>query len=403
MSRTNDPKLEELLARSLAARAATVTAEPDLADLERRIARRRPLAGAAHPRARLAAAVATVLVASGAGVALGSALLPGRTERAILSSAGGADGGALPRGPIHASRSSTGRPPVLGPFASSPDHGLLSLGPLLGGSVVERAEAAAFSRSVGGGITATASAELMAPLAISTTGASGCYVGELVETTVRLGAAVGRSLGVAAVPALGPGGLEVVDSGMRPLGPGREGSYLWWATVAVGPGVASVAAEQPDGATSTAVPTGGLAVVAGVAPAAAASRFFSVVAETASGAPLHSLGFLTGWGPRAVGAVREESSGSAGANPDAACTARRAAGVPARVLPGLPVASLLAAGSAAAAVISGPTLGVPRDVQVEAVRLLSSASAEVLYRAGDGVLRTAAVRRDGSGGWKLSG
>jgi hypothetical protein len=402
MSPTRDPELEQLLARSLAARAANVTAEPDLADLERRIARRRPLAGASGSRARLAAVAAVVLVASGAGVAFGTALLPARTEQAILSSAGGGDGGALPSGPAGAEHRTTERRPVNGPIASSPERGLFSLGPLIGGSAVERAETLAFSLTVSGGITVTVSAELMPPLAISTTGASGCYAGELVETAVRLGTAVGRSLGVAALPALGPGGLEVVDSGIRPLGSGHAGSYLWWATVAVGPGVASVAAEQPDGATSTAVPTGGLVVLAGVAPSVAVTRFFSVVAETGSGAPLHSLGFLTGWGPRAVGAVHQELSAPSGTNPLAACTARGTAGASARAVPGLPVASLLAAGSVAATVISRPMLAGTPAVQVEAVRLLSPSSAEVLYRAADGVLRTAAVRRDGSGGWRVS-
>lgn len=402
-------ELEQPLRRSLAARAAAVRAEPDLADLELRIAaseQERP--ARRSPPARLAAAAAVVVAAAVAGGTLGATLVPSRTQHALLSSQGGNQGGPLPSGPggsasSHAPARVAG--PAVGPSAlPGSSLGLLPSAQAFGG-LFRGASRFVIARRTSGGVETSVSVAPLPAVAVSSASGEGCYAGELVVTRAQIGAVAAHSVGAAGLPALGPDGLEVVSSGSRPL---SSGSDLWWATVAVGSGAARVAAEQPNGITDAATPVTGLAVVAGVVPGAEASGFFSVVAEASSGQPLHSLGFLAGGAPRLVGSDPAQSGSlSRGVAPACSQAGRRGARglrASARRGAGASPAALLAAGSVVAAIEEAhpPTSGgVP--VVVQAVRLLSPGRAEVLYQLADGRLRTAAAAGGRAGTWTLPG
>ena len=268
---------------------------------------------------------------------------------------------------------------------------------------------------------------------------SGCYSNELVTTTATRGTAVGGSTGVVGLQPLAANGLEVVNSGAVPTSGGLD---IWWATVAVGSQVARVAAEEPDGATDAMRPQDGIAVLGGLTPTAVTSRFFSVVAEDATGQSLHSIGFLAGWGPEAIGTLPGPSSPVASTS----CASAAGAGTPdesATTLHGSqPAAPLLATASVVSAFHQAYAFGSPAglavslsaveggtslespggqrsasagsgragvspesaagNVEVARVTFLSAREAEVIYRAGGGRWRTGIAFVTRSGLWDVS-
>ncbi len=402
---------EDRLRRALRAEASSVRVDADLADLRRRIEGRRPRPA----RSRLAATAAVVLVASAVGAATGSLMVPSRTRHALLSGLTGNQGGPLPVGPT-ASRSG-GR---LAPFDLN--EATAGLRQVLQAPV-------GLARTGQGGTRLAFGAAALGPVRVSGGRAAGCYGGELVTTTASKGAASGSATGVVGMQPLAATGLEIVDSGFAPSS-SRLG--LWWATVAVGPRVARVAAEQPGGLTDEAVPTDGLAVLGGVVPAAERGRIFSAVAENASGHPLQSLGFLLGFGPRLQG-----GAGGVAVTRAAGCGAWSAPGsVRPPASPLLAAASVVAAfhqafdppndalAAAMSAVESTPALGRSagvgsgttsdtangaagraaqsrRSVVVADVAFISSRRAEVVYRLAGRSWSTASAVLDAAGAWQV--
>ena len=236
---------------------------------------------------------------------------------------------------------------------------------------------------------------------------AGCYAGELITTSVAKGSASASATGVARIQPLASNGLEVVNSGTVPSSGGLD---LWWATVAVGSGVARVAAEEPGGTTDAMKPQNGIAVVGGVTPASATPRFFSVVAENASGQSLHSIGFLTGWGPEAAGAAGSSglaSTAASAAQPQAvrSCEKTLGSGQQASTLGSQPAAPLLAAASVVAAFHQEYRSAGPVDVS--RISFLSARQAEVIYRVGTGLkapgrLRSGAALLRSDGVWRVA-
>lgn len=360
----------------LNARAAMVRSEPDLADLTRRMEGERRT----RPRVHLVTAAAALVVAAAGGGLLGSQLAGTRTERTVLSAAGGDEAGALPEAPR----------------VSHQEHmGPANRTSMRPGSMLQ--PATAIERRTTAGTQLTALAVSQVPVfVLSGSSFSGCYRGELVKTTAAGAGAVGKGSGVVALPPLARTGLEVVDSGTVA---GSDGRAVWWATVAVGAGVARVAAEQPDGVEDAMRPEDGLAVVGGIAPVDEVSRYFSVVAEDASGRSLHSIGFLAGSGPRVAGPARAvAASGSASTG----CTAAGEVLSDAATRGSQPASPLLAVASVMTAfdtTYAGVRGGA---VVVRAVTFLSASSADVVYAFGAGPPRTGTATRSASGNWRVT-
>ena len=309
-----------------------------------------------------------------------------------------------------------GPAPSAATSSRSNDRTPLSFGPL--GGIAQSSRISSFTWLADGpsietagprGVRLSATGRWLAPLLVASGGSTGCYASELVTTTARFGAESVKSIAVAATAPLSPSGLEVLSSGARAISPRRD---FWWATIATGAGVAKVAAEQPDGTTEITRPRGGIALVGGVVRAAEVSAFFSVVAETASGRSLHSIGFLTGWGPRTAGAATGPAAGSSAST---GCARGLAGGAP-RVgaaasantsgTPGSSGTSPSVTRSvlrAAAGVVAGLCRAhAPAAVTVIEVRVLSPASAEAVYRLGGGSLRTGRAVLSRSGLWEVS-
>ncbi len=407
-------ELEERLRRALRAEASSVRVEADLADLRRRIeARPRPA------RSRLAATAAVVLAASAVGAATGSLLVPSHTRHALLSGLAGNEGGPLPVGPSATAPGRGGQPAVFDLNGATAGLREVLQAPV------------GLARTGQDGTRLALGADALTPVRVAAGRATGCYGGELVTTVARKGAVSGSATGVVGMQPLAPTGLEIVDSGIVPVSR-RLG--LWFATIAVGPSVARVAAEQPGGATDEAVPTGGLAVLGGVVPRPDQGRIFSAVAENASGRPLQSLGFLVGFGPRLQGgAGGAAASGSAGcgawsapgsARPPASpllsaasvvAAFHQAFGSPGEALPaalsavaGAPVPPRLQAAAPGPQATSETASGAAdraaqsrRSVVVADVAFTSPGRAEVVYRLAGGSWSTGSAVLDAAGVWQV--
>ncbi|MGO9560654.1 MAG: hypothetical protein ACLPQS_10960 [Acidimicrobiales bacterium] len=262
-----------------------------------------------------------------------------------------------------------------------------------------------------------------------------CLAAELLTTTASKGTAVGTATGVVALQPLAADGLEVVDSGAVPVSASVD---LWWATIAVGSNVARVAAEEPDGTTDAMRPEADVAVLGGTTAASVTSRFFSVVAEDASGQSLHSIGFLMGRGSEAIGTSLVPASSTA---PSGTCLTSGSADQTVTPSGSQPAAPLLATASVVsafhqaytfyassgvaenlAAVEAGRSLdssiqpptsygalataqmpsAVVTDVRVATVTFLSAREAEVVYQAGNRRWRTGVAVVSPSGFWEVS-
>jgi hypothetical protein len=388
--------MEQSLRRALALRVSAVRSEPDLADLHRRLAetttRQAASTGADRPHRphrplhplRLAAAAAALLLAAGAGISFGSVVAPTHTAHAVLSSAGGDEGGALPTGPRH-----------WAPTAAGPPANYSALG---------LAPAASVTAAGSDGVQLSATGRWLAPFLVAAGTARGCYAGELVTTTARSGGVRAQSLAVAATAPLAATGLEVLAAGARPISATED---LWWATIATGSAVAKLAAEQPDGTTEVTHPVGGIALVGGVVGAGEDSRVFSAVAETAGGQSLNSLGFLPGFGSRAAGLATGASAGRSSTigcqngldrrGSSSTIEARSAVSTSAHgdaVAPGLLQA-------AAGVVTAFHSAYAPEAITVLEVRMLSGTSAEAIYRIGSGRLRAGVAVLDSSATWQV--
>ncbi|MHB8243835.1 MAG: hypothetical protein ACYDGN_00585 [Acidimicrobiales bacterium] len=387
--------LETALRAGLAARAATIRVGPDLEDLAARIDRSQPalsrqgsLRGRDRPQQahlRFVAAAAVVLVAAIAGGTLGSLLVPHHTQRAVLSASRGSAAGTLPTGPVDRAPS--------GPEAFS--AGAPSLLHLVRGRVSSNLSRPArrVSRTTATGISLTAYSKWLPAVAIHSGAAfSGCFGGELVTTTAASGPVRGHTTGVVGIQPLSADGLEVVDSGTLARSGGTD---IWWATIAVGSGVARVAAEQPGGLTDATRPASGLAVVGGVVPHSSTARFFSVVAENAAGQSLYSIGFLAGWGSRAAGIAPVSSSAHAATR---GCPGPGHAGSFGKGPSRRRSAPLLASASVLAA-FQQRYAGAGTGVEVLDLTFLSSREVAVVYRFGTGQLRTGTALRASSGLW----
>ncbi|MHB1986777.1 MAG: hypothetical protein ACYCSF_02145 [Acidimicrobiales bacterium] len=405
------PVVGKELGSALRARASTVHVEPDLSDLARRIqaAEDNP-----RPRGRLALAAAVVLSAAVAGGTLGSLLGPTHPQHALFSSIAGDQGGRLPGGPGHSRPHGRANNQLSAPRRLS--------------------RATVIKRVTGAGTSLAAYGTWLAPVAVSSgTAATSCHRAELVTTTATEGGARGTATGVVAVQPLAANGLELVDSGALPTPAGRD---LWWATVAVGTRVARVAAEEPGGTTDVMFPAQGIAVLGGVAPSSATSRYFSIVAEDAAGQSLHSIGFLAGSGQEAVGTSQSRKAADP-LVPGCESVATPVMGATARG--SKPAAPLLAAASVVSAFHQAYNFALPADlaenlaavassdtlpgfgqstrtinqpsksatasaqaVDVSQVVFLSADTAEVIYRAGSGRWRTGTAVLTGRGSWQVA-
>ena len=193
-------------------------------------------------------------------------------------------------------------------------------------------------------------------------------------------------------------------------------------------------------------PVADVAVLGGTTAASVTSRFFSVVAEDGSGQSLHSIGFLMGWGPEAIGTSTGQTSSIA---PSGTCLTSGSADQTQTTSGSQPAAPLLATQSVVsafhqaytfdassgvatnlAAVESGASLdssvgqssshrtigsagtssakelqtpsSVATEVKVAKVTFLSAREAEVIYQAGNGRWRTGIAVIASSGIWEVS-
>lgn len=326
-------RTEQLLREAFASRAAAVHVEADYASLERRIRRWQR---ARERRSHLGLAAVVVLLAGVVGGVVASFVPSVPPQSALYTSSSGNQGGPLPRG---ATRSGAGKTTpgssTSRATAGRVEQGLADYG-AMGGQPVT------IARTTSTGVRLSATGRWAPRVSVTSGLSSSCYGYEVVSTSVSAKGASAGAIGVVGLQSLGPDGLEVVNSGSVAYSSSRA---LWWATIAVGPAVARVAAEEPGGSTDATQPTAGLAVIGGRARPAEVGRFFSVVAESASGRPLHSVGFLADWGPTLVGSV---ASGSSPRASGAGCGAASASSL-ATSSGSQPAAPLLAASSVLAA------------------------------------------------------
>jgi hypothetical protein len=426
---SSDPRdptdLGTSLRRALSERVSTVHAEPDFGDLKRRIDR---AAYGSQRRGRLSLAAAALVVAAVVGGSLGAFLAPIRAQHGILSSSAKNQGGSLPTGPGRSAPSK---------------HGLRASGPTNPGTEGQESPLD-IKRATAAGTQLTTDGTWLSPVGVASgTSLNDCFAAELLTTTAAKGTAVATSTGVVALQPLAPDGLEVVDSGAMPV---SDTVDLWWATIAVGSNVARVAAEEPDGTTDAMRPVADVAVLGGTTAASVTSRFFSVVAEDGSGQSLHSIGFLMGWGPEAIGTSTGQTSSIA---PSGTCLTSGSADQTQTTSGSQPAAPLLATQSVVsafhqaytfdassgvatnlAAVESGASLDssvgqssshrtigsagsssakelqtpstVATEVKVATVTFLSAREAEVIYQAGNGRWRTGIAVIASSGIWEVS-
>lgn len=361
---SHDDELGQLLSQALRARAATVEPEPDLIALAARIGGRRRGLGSY-------AAAAVVLLAAALGGIFGSLIASSHPQHTVLSSSGGSQDGPLPTRP-HPDRTSAAGAEKMSPLSLSGSSLRLDL-----------AKAPVTIGRIGGaGAHLEARTVWLRPVAV-TSGEllSGCFVGQLVSTTAAAGRARTFDLGVIGLQPLSNDGLEVVDSSTAPA---AHGEVLWSATVAVGPSVARVVAEEPDGVKDAMAPEHGLAVLGGLAPKSDARSFFSVDAEAGDGASLGALGFLMGSGSTAYGIAAPGAASAAGG-----CSAAQERS--GRVTPAgsQPRAPLLASASVVAAVerAYGET-DMSVRAQVTRIDFLSAGEAEVEVELRDGLYST---------------
>lgn len=387
-------RLEEVVRSALLAAASSVRTEPDNGRLAARIDEQRRRKAV---RTRHSLAAAAVVLGAVAGGSLGSLLVHEPVDRTVLSVRSGNQAGPLPSGPP---RSLSG-----GSFFPGLARHLLSPAAAYG-------PPPSLTRATGSGVILGLTSSYLAPIDVSAGRVSGCYGALLLSTSARLGDVGTGGEGTVRMEPLSPGGLEVVDSGVVPVG---DGSDLWWATVSVGAAVERVAAEPADGVKDAMRPVDGVAVLGGLAPAAEATRFFSVVAEDARGRPLASLGFLAGYGSSvrtAAGGIAMAASGCAGF---------------ARLRGAAPRAPLLAAAGVVAAFEQAygarvederlaAVAGIPEtsesrvarepsatpSVRVGAVEFLSPTTAVVTYRLSGGSWRTGAAVFTPIAGWRVA-
>ncbi len=403
---------EDGLSRQLAAKAASLRSTPDVGDLFQRISVRR---GRARRLERFSVAAAVVVLAASLGGLAGALLnVPRAPERSSVASGDPAGGG--PKTKPAQSGHPTTSPSFLGPVGAGPQI------------VIRRQLSSGFS------VLATVQ-RFPAPVAVTSewSAASECATGEIVTTTVGQDGSFAGGAAVARLPVLAPGGLEILSSGLLPVaGGGQE----WWVAAAVGSDVSRVAAENVGGSAVTALPSSGIAVVAGPVTGAGGVAAMSAVAETSSGAA--SLGFLLGSGPKAVG----ESAATTDA---AGCSIWRMQAGPASASSSEPADPELAAGSIIAAfaqaddanpllgfganlaaVDGGDRLSTATDtsvppktspsaggggaasaggssgVVVREVSFSSATEASVVYSVGDGVLYVGQADLGPSGSWRVS-
>lgn len=416
---------ESILRRALDDRAAGVRTAPDERDVMRRI-RRAERATGRKQRAALVAALVVVAGSAGgvigavasrpAGVPLLQTADAPSAGKTPATRSGGATSGT-PSGKHAASTHPAAMAPAPAPTPAGVHHGSF------GGVQVDW---------------------LVAPLAgnvevLPGPGAAAvCSSAAVVSLTLDAGGPVASASGTVGLPALRPDGLAVVSSGAF----GSEGRPSgWWAVVEGGSAADSVAVQFPSGAVVRAPLSGGVAVLAEPATAAAVGGFTygSAVAEGPSRA-FGSLEFLFGGGIAAVGAATagDRRLSACAASPAIAGT-MGAAGVDGRPAGGGPAAPLQAAGDVVAAYAQAydvnPLLGLtwnlaavdlasplgcpveslavgartPVDglaapaVQLEAVSFVGPASAVVAYRRGAGGLLQTGTAALVGGVWKVGG
>ena len=418
------PELEEAIRRGLGARAATLHATPDPADLARRLEQS---ARKLTRHGQLAAAAAVVVLAGALGGILGVVLVPAHPQHALFSSSAGRAPGGLPTGPSGGG----GRASKDSPSAGA---GLGALG--------AKTAPVSISRLAAGGVRLAAYASWLGPVSVASAGSSSrCTAYELVATTATADAKVSGGAGVVGIEPLAPFGLEVVDSGSMRTG---ASSLSWWATVAVGSAVARVDGQLAGGPIDSMRPDRGIAVIGGTAPILSSSGYLSVVAENAEGQALGSVGIMTGWGPKVAGG---DPAASAVLPPGARCSplgtttkssGPRAAPTEASLVAASAVLSAFHQAYASAtpagmtenlaAVVGGGLFesfataagthsprrvlagssqpATPRalasSVQVAGVTLLSSSTAEVVFRVRSGPWQTGLARLASGGRWQVS-
>jgi hypothetical protein len=401
---------EDELGRQLHAKATNVRVAPNPADLASRIrsAERRV---ARHERLALGAAV-VVLAASLGGLAGAFASTP-QAKPSNSESTRYTAGGTGPTTP---------GPPTTTPTGGNKPPGHAT-----------PARRTAIDVQLAGGVSLTATVQPFgSPVAVSSeeSATAECASGEIVTTTVGQSGSFGGGTSVAELPALGPGGLEILSSGiLQASGSSQE----WWVTTAVGSQVTTVAAENVGGVPVMSAPSDGIDVLAGPVPESSVSDGeMSAVAESAAGD--ESLAFSLGSGPEAVGTA-------AGVTELPGCSPLRlpsqpssaAASQPAE--PSLAAASVIASfeqadsanpllGFAAnlAAVSDGGRLSSPAEtskrsvakpgseaaasdggvVDVQQVTFLSASTADVVYHVENGVLFTGEAQLGPSGIWRMS-
>jgi hypothetical protein len=382
---------EDDIARELQARAASLRASPDLADLSARLQR---VAVRAEHRDRLViggAALALALALGGLAGAL--ATRPAGTEPVASPSAGVVGGNIRPdHANAHRERGRSTRRPATELRLSVSGVSLLAIG-----------------RS------------LPSPVAVTTqwSSAVSCNRAVLVTTTVgRSGAFAGAS-GIIGLPALAPWGLEVVDSGVLPT---QTGGEVWWLTAAAGSAVARVAAEGPGGQVVTAQPRDGLALLAGSQVASSAGiTDISAVAEDSQGQSLASLAVVMGSGPKVAGeqpASSEGGSGTSGTPAPSACAVLPLPPLPDSATSSQPGDPRLAAAAVVAAyeaifqhaMAQGPLSGDSGTVgetlpavAVRQVSFVSATRAEVVYRMHAGLWQTGTAVLGAAGRWTPQG
>jgi hypothetical protein len=297
--------IEEDLRRSLAERGATVRTAPDDADLTSRVRR---VTRRSQRVNRLAQVAALIVAAGSVGGVLGAFANRPTNQLRVVSSLSHPTFGP-------AASSKTAKPSSApGPAAPAAAHLPQATA---GGPSADLLDVPVYHALTRDGLAVDWSVSAPSSpvgVALGTGTASACLSIHIVSAVVSSnGVPLAAGAGVIGLPPLQASGLAVVSSGAFGS-PGKPSG--WWTIVQTGSAASRVAVEFPWGEIEEAatVNDGGVAVLAGLDPAGYSvgsdAELASVVAETANGWSINSLGFLLGGGPDIAGESTATTPGS---------------------------------------------------------------------------------------------
>jgi hypothetical protein len=346
--------MEDELRRALADRAASLDSAPDGRDLARRIHKAQRKSRRAQQGLLVAA---LVVIAGSSGAVLGAfAARPGGGTTAAGGTSQTVDTNVSPSttpstlpvtippppqtttstSPGVVSTTTTPRPGATGGTGGTGNTGA---------AVASGGAGSAVHQATLDGLQVNwLTTQLTAPVTVVSPGSSAaCLPARVVTASVGGESPLAGGSGVLGLPALAPAGMAVVASGA--FGSvGHPGG--WWAIVETGSSAKTVGVQFPSGATVHEAVTGGVAVLAALAPtgssAGAYSGYASAVADGPSGVT-SSLEFIVGGAPATVDALNGAAQRASGRTSSGQSSGgQTSSGVSSRSLPACLPASALA-------------------------------------------------------------